>query len=205
MFRMLDYYFSIHSPWAFLGHAALVEAARRHDVQVVYRPVLLGPLFEETGGLPLARRHPARQRYRMVELQRWRERRGVALNLRPRHWPFDPALADQTIIAAAEAGYDPGPLVARLFAGAWQREENVGEPSGVLAALADLGLPSDIMVEATGQRIAGLYADNRRLAVEADVFGSPSYVLDGEVFWGQDRIELLEAALSSRRGPFVPA
>ncbi|MCK0196056.1 2-hydroxychromene-2-carboxylate isomerase [Ancylobacter sp. 6x-1] len=204
MFRTLDYYFSIHSPFAFLGNEALAEIARRHEVQVVYRPVLLGPLFDETGGLPLGKRHPARQRYRLVEMQRWQERRGVAFNLMPLHWPFDPALADRLVIAAVEAGFDPGALVGRLFAAVWQRQENLAETATLLAVLQELGLPSDILVEASGQKIAGLYEENRRRAVESDVFGSPSYVLDGEVFWGQDRIELLEQALSSRRRPYRP-
>lgn len=201
--RTIDYYFSIHSPWAFLGHAPFSALAGRYGLKVNYLPVLLGDLFAETGGLPLARRHPARQRYRTVELKRWREARGIDFHLKPAHWPFDVALADKTVIAATLAGADAGALAARLFSGAWQRQENMADPEALLGALAELGLSGDLLVEATGARIADIYAGNRERAIAADVFGSPSYVLDGEVFWGQDRIDLLEAALSSGRPPFT--
>ena len=79
--RIIDYYFSLVSPWAYIGHAPFMEIARRHGVEVNYKPVFLGRVFAETGGLPLAQRHPARQRYRIVELQRWRERRGLSFNI----------------------------------------------------------------------------------------------------------------------------
>ena len=76
MSRAIDYYFSLVSPWAFIGHAAFMEIARRHELDINYKPVFLGRVFAETGGLPLDKRHPVRQRYRLVELQRWREKRG---------------------------------------------------------------------------------------------------------------------------------
>jgi len=202
--RTIIHYFSLHSPWAFLGYAPFTEVARRHGVGVEHRPVLLGELFSQTGGLPLARRHPARQRYRMVELKRWREKRAVEFHLKPAFWPYEPALADRAIIAAIAAGIDPDPLIRRLFAGVWQRQENMADPATLLGALAELGIAADILIEAAGTNIAGIYAGNQARAIETDVFGSPSYVLDGEVFWGQDRIELLDDALSSGRAPFTP-
>lgn len=202
--RTVIHYFSIHSPWAFLGYAPFVEVARRHGVTIEHRPVLLPELFAQTGGLPLARRHPARQRYRMVELKRWREKRGVEFHLQPAFWPFEPTLGDRAIIAAIAAGIDPDPLIRRLFAGAWQLQENMADPATLLGALAELGIPADILIEAAGTAIAGIYAANQTKAVESDVFGSPAYVLDGEVFWGQDRIDLLDDALTSGRAPFTP-
>lgn len=202
--RTVLHYFSLHSPWAFLGYAPLMALAARHGVHVEHRPVQLGDLFAETGGVPLPRRHPARQAYRIVELKRWRERRDVTLNLFPRHWPYDPGLADRTVIAAIEAGIDPDPVIRRLFAAVWQREEDLADPGMLLEALTDVGLSGDLLIEAAGTRTAELYVHNREDAVAQGVFGSPSYVLDGEVFWGQDRIELLDDALSSGRAPFTP-
>jgi 2-hydroxychromene-2-carboxylate isomerase len=201
--RTVVHYFSIHSPWAFLGYAPFAEVAQRHGLRVEHRPVLLPELFSQTGGLPLARRHPARQRYRMTELKRWREKRSVDFHLQPAFWPFEPALADRAIIAAIAAGIDPDPLIRRLFAGAWQKQENMADPAALLGVLAELGIPADVLIEAAGTAIAGTYAANQNRAIEADVFGSPAYVLDGEVFWGQDRIDLLDDALSSGRAPFT--
>lgn len=92
--RQIDYYFSLQSPWAYIGHAPFVRLVSAYDLKVNYRPVLLVDLFAETGGLPLAKRHPMRQRYRMIELQRWRDKRGLNFHLQPAHWPFNARLAD---------------------------------------------------------------------------------------------------------------
>src|SRR5438105_1483965 len=105
--RRLDYYFSVVSPWAYLGHAPFMEIAQRHQVSIAYKPVALGRLFAETGGLPLAKRHPVRQRYRLYELQRWREKRRLKFNLRPKYWPFEVGLADHLVIAMVADGRDP--------------------------------------------------------------------------------------------------
>lgn len=204
MSRSIDYYFSVVSPWAFIGHAPFLALARRHGMRVNFIPVQLGDLFAETGGLPLAKRHPARQRYRLLELKRWREARGIDLNIKPAHWPFDPKPADRLIIAAQIAGHDVGPLAERMMSGVWQREENLADPATLAAVLAELDLPAALLEAAAQDRTATIYQANHDAAIEADVFGSPAYVLDGEVFWGQDRIELLDGALTSGRAPFTP-
>ncbi|MCG6207664.1 2-hydroxychromene-2-carboxylate isomerase [Rhodopseudomonas sp. HC1] len=205
MSRQIDYYFSFQSPWAYLGHAPFRQLVETYGLAVTYKPVLLTGLFSETGGLPLAKRHPARQRYRLVEMQRWRDKRGVELKLWPKHWPFDARLADGLVLAALAAGLDPEPYLQRAYPAVWQGERNLADPA-VLIELADAaGLPGDKLVaHAASDQIRAAYEQNRQDAIAADVFGSPSYVLDGEVFWGQDRIELLGDALKSGRGPYRP-
>ncbi|MGB3271556.1 MAG: 2-hydroxychromene-2-carboxylate isomerase [Xanthobacteraceae bacterium] len=201
--RRIDYYFSLQSPWAYIGHALFRDVVARHGAEVACKPVLLVDLFAETGGLPLKRRHPVRQRYRLVELQRWREKRGLDFPLQPAHWPFDATLADGMVIAATLAGHDPDPLLRRAFAAIWQEGRDLADPA-TLAAIADAaGLAGrDLVARAGSDEVAAIYARNRSEALAADVFGSPSYVLDGEVFWGQDRIELLADALATGRAPY---
>ena len=203
--RRIDYYFSLVSPWAFIGHAPFMEIAARHELEVNYKPVFLGRVFAETGGLPLAQRHPARQRYRLVELQRWRDRRGLSFNVRPKHWPFDVALADRFVVAIQATRRDPDPFLRRAFAAVWEEERNLADPL-VIAELAEqAGLDSaSLMDMAQSSTTEVLYALNLENAVDNDVFGSPAYVLDGEVFWGQDRLDLLDDALRSGRPAYRP-
>ncbi|MFG1480204.1 2-hydroxychromene-2-carboxylate isomerase [Xanthobacter sp. V4C-4] len=204
MTRRIDYYFSTISPWSFIGHAPFMAVAARHGAEVAYHPVSLGPVFAETGGLPLGQRAPQRQRYRILELQRWRVKRGIDFHIHPAFWPFDPTLADQTVIAALQSGYRVDSLLPALFAAAWQLQQNLGDPAIIAAAADAAGLPgAELLDAATGETAIAAYLDNRAKAVAADVFGAPAYVLDGEVFWGQDRIELLDDALASGRAPFL--
>lgn len=206
MSRHIDYYFSLQSPWAYIGHAMFSDLAKRHGARVNYKPVELTGLFAETGGLPLKQRHPVRQRYRMLELQRWRARRGLDFHLQPKHWPFDGRLADGMVIAVVESGADPDAFLRKAFAAVWEEERNLAD-AATLAALADeVGLSGvELAKRAASDDIAAIYRQNRQDALDADVFGSPAYVLDGEVFWGQDRIELLGDALSSGRAAFRSA
>ena len=168
-----------------------------------YKPVVLVDLFSETGGLPLMKRHPVRQRYRMVELQRWRDKRGLKFHLQPANWPFNARLADGVVIAAIEAGLDPDRYLRRGFAGVWEDQLNLADPATIAKLADESGLPGQQLVERSGsEEISAAYEQNRQDALAADVFGSPVYVLDGEVFWGQDRIELLADALKSGRAPY---
>lgn len=204
MAKQIEYYFSCVSPWAYIGHAMFQDLAKTHGCKVVYKPVMLGELFAETGGLPLGKRHPARQRYRMMELQRWREKRGLSFHLKPQHWPFDAKLADTMVIAAIRSGRDPEPFMRAIFKGSWEEQLNFSDTAVLIAAADKAGLPSTEMFKsAASAEVAAIYEQNRHDAIAADVFGSPGYVVDGEVFWGQDRLELLADALKSGRKPFL--
>jgi 2-hydroxychromene-2-carboxylate isomerase len=200
MSRQIDYYFSLQSPWAYIGHKPFRELVSTYDLKVNHKPVVLVDLFSETGGLPLLKRHPVRQRYRMVELQRWRDKRGLKFHLQPAHWPFNARLADGVVIAALEAGLDPDKYLRRAFAAIWEDQLNLADADTIANIADESGLPGRKLVERSGaDEIGAVYEQNRQDALAADVFGSPAYVLSGEVFWGQDRIELLADALKSGR------
>jgi 2-hydroxychromene-2-carboxylate isomerase len=201
--RQVDYYFSFLSPWAYVGHRAFRGLVSTYDLKVNYKPVVLVDLFSETGGLPLMKRHPVRQRYRMVELQRWRDRGGLKFHLQPANWPFNARLADGVAIAAIEAGLDPDRYLARGFAAVWEDQLSLADPATVAKLADESGLPGKQLVERSEQEAIGAaYEQNRQDALANDVFGSPAYVLNGEVFWGQDRIDLLGDALKSGRAPY---
>jgi 2-hydroxychromene-2-carboxylate isomerase len=140
--RQVDYYFSLQSPWAYIGHKLFREVANTYGLKVNHKPVVLIDLFSETGGLPLAKRHPVRQRYRLVELQRWRDKRGLNFHVQPANWPFNARLADGVVIAAVEAGRDPDPFLRRAYAAVWEDQLNLADPATLVKIADDTGLPA---------------------------------------------------------------
>jgi len=205
MAQQIDYFYTHISPWAYLGHAAFIELASRHGVKIRPRPVDLSGVFEATGGLPVAKRHPARQQYRWVELQRWQQKRGIKLTFRPKHFPTSPRLADCCAIALASSGQNVLGYSAAVFRAIWSQDQDISRPETLKDILTNLGFSADpLLAEAGSEAVAGLYAQNQTAAIEMGVIGSPCYVLNGEPFWGQDRLDLLEDALRSGRPPFRP-
>jgi 2-hydroxychromene-2-carboxylate isomerase len=205
MARIIDYYFTINSPWTYLGHGLFHEIAARHGAKIQYKPVPLLEVFEATGSLPLPKRPPARQRYRFVELQRWREKRGLPLNLKPGHFPLDPTLMNRAILAIVLREAAPAELIGRALRGVWADELNLNDEAVVAGLVRDAGFDAEgVLAEARAETVGATYARYGEEAITADVFGAPAFVLDGEVFWGQDRLELLNDALASGRGAYKP-
>lgn len=199
----IDYYFSLVSPFAYLGHTALREAARDTGAVVRYRPSRIFDLFAANGGLPLGQRAPARQRYRLYELQRWRARRDLPLNLAPKGYPVDPGLADRCAIVLIEAGADPGDYALSVFDALWAQEQDIADPAVLARLLSAHGFDAErVLADADSAQAEAIYRRNTEAAIAADLPGLPGYVLDGEPFWGQDRIDDLHAALRSARAPF---
>lgn len=194
----IDYYLSLNSPWTYLGSAPFAEIAARHGATVNIKPSKFGPIFEQTGGLPLPKRSPQRRAYRMMELKRWREVRNAPIHLEPKHFPCDDAAAVRLVIAAKLQGKDAHRLSLELGRAIWEREETLAEPKTMALAAQRAGLDAAALQAAAppDAELDGLYEKYTQEAVAAGVFGAPSYVLpSGEIFWGQDRLELLERAL----------
>src|SRR5712671_7715482 len=160
--RQVDYYFSFQSPWAYIGYQPFREVVSAYGLNVNYKPVLLVDLFAETGGLPLVKRHPVRQRYRMAELQRWRDKRGLNFHLQPANWPFNARLADGVVIAAIEAGRDPDPFLLRAFAAVWEDQLDLADPATLVKMADDSGFPGKQLVERSeSDAIGAAYEQNR--------------------------------------------
>ncbi len=201
----IEYYLFGGSPFTYLGHRALIDMARRHNATIHYKPVDLMAVWAVSGAVPPGQRSPVRQRYRLIELQRWAAMRGLPVNLKPRHWPADTALADRAAIAISETGGDPGNYLERVLAGVWAEEADMADRATIADRLSASGfVANDVLARAESDEIAEIRERNTEEAIAADAIGAPSYVLNGEVFWGQDRIDLLEQALASGRPPFRP-
>ena len=107
------------------------------------------------------------------------------------------------MVAIVASGHDPDRFLRRAFAGIWAEERNLADPLVVAELAEEVGLDSTTLLQSAGGDLTeALYALHLENAIDGGVFGSPAYVLDGEVFWGQDRIELLDEALASGREAF---
>ena len=206
MSETITYYFALTSTWAYVGHDNFVELARRHGAGIDYRPLPLHDLFEATGGLPLSERKRWRQDYRFLELQRWRDKLGKTFNLRPVHWPLPNDLADRVVLAILDKGDDPHPAISRFYSGTWERDENLNDPDVVVRLADEVGFDGRELTRiADLPHIRERYRNNLDAAVADGVFGSPAFILNGELFWGQDRLPFLDEALISGRPPYKVA
>ncbi|MCP1198622.1 2-hydroxychromene-2-carboxylate isomerase [Notoacmeibacter sp. MSK16QG-6] len=200
----VDYYFSSISPFSYLGHETLCAVADRMKVTLRYLPVDLGIVFPAAGAVPLAQRSDARKRYRLVELQRIAEMRDVSINPQPAHFPTDPSLADRVVIALVERDLEPRHFMLETFRALWIREQDIGNEDVVASILTACDLPSDELIgEARSEGVSQRRKEYSEQAVALGVLGVPTYVLNGELFFGQDRIEYLESALMTARAPYT--
>ncbi len=189
--KFVDYYFSPVSPWTYLGHTRFAEIARRHGASIHAKPVDYGVIFPVSGGLPLGKRAPQRQAYRLVELARWRDHLGLPLTVQPKYFPVDGSQAAYLIAGAAEGKRMA--VAEDVLAAVWVREENIADPKTLSAIAARHGVADIGPVLEAGKKI---YAANTQEALGLDVFGAPTYVYRSELFWGQDRLDFLERALA---------
>jgi 2-hydroxychromene-2-carboxylate isomerase len=198
MTQTVNYFFTPVSPWAYLGHERFVRIAQAAGANVELLPVDYGAIFPISGGLPLAKRAPQRQAYRLVELKRFSEHLGVPLTLQPKFFPADPTAAAHLIIAVQAQDGSPAALAltGALMKLVWAHERHIADADTLAQVLADCGLPAARLEQSRDTAIAQRYQANTQRAIDAGVFGAPSYVVDGEIFWGQDRLEFLERRLA---------
>lgn len=196
--RHIDYYVFTQSPWTYLGHDRVVALARKHGATLRVRPMDGGKVFPVSGGLPLPKRAPQRQAYRLIELRRWRDYLGVPLHVEPRFFPVAGDPAARLIVAAEEVSADAAvDVLGRVLKAVWAEQRDIAD-APTLAAIADeAGLPGARLLERSqSPEIQARYDAHTQAAIDAQVFGAPTYVYGGELFWGQDRLDFLERALA---------
>ena len=198
MSKTIQYYFGPQSPWAYLGHQRLIDMAHARGAQIDIKPIELGKVFSVSGGLPLSKRAPQRRAYRLADLARWAAFLNVPLNVNPKFFPVSPDAAACLIIAARTS---LGAAAALGLSGAimhalWAEERNIADADTLAQIATSFGLDGRMLIKSS--ETAGVqqqYEHNTDEAISASVFGSPWYMVDGESFWGQDRLDFVERAL----------
>jgi 2-hydroxychromene-2-carboxylate isomerase len=193
----IDYYFATVSPYAYLGHDRLLAIAHKHGANVAVKPINLGEVFPVSGGLPLSKRAPQRQAYRLVELRRWAQYLNKPIHIQPRFFPVNGDLAAFWILAANEMGAAHALALAGAVGRAlWEQERDIADAATMEAIAAECGLPGSLAARAQAPEIAAKYAALTQEAISRGVFGAPTYVVDDELFWGQDRLDFLDRKMA---------
>ncbi len=190
MTKIVDYFFSIGSPWSYIGFDAFVDIAANRNVEI--KPYLT-TVVEENGGIFSRNRPEIRRGYWTRDLKRWAAVRGKKLILENRPDLSDPAPASLIVIAAYLDGKDWIGLTRALQHAFWSEAKDIGQ-AHVRAAIADAaGLDgAELLLRQADEDVRGKWVADREHAVKSGVFGFPSFFYDGEIYWGQDNLPFLE-------------
>jgi 2-hydroxychromene-2-carboxylate isomerase len=196
---VIEYFYSLSSPWAYLGGPQLQAIAARHRVRIEHRPITV---LDENGGIRLRTRPEPRQRYHAIELDRWHRHLGLPLNLRPKFYPTEPKPAALLVIAAARAGHDPTVLSHALLRALWAEQADYADDATLVRIAGEAGFDGEALLAASrGDEAEAAWQANRAEAIARGMFGTPNYVFQGEIFWGQDRLDFLDRAIGMALAP----
>ncbi|MGE0733857.1 MAG: 2-hydroxychromene-2-carboxylate isomerase [Alphaproteobacteria bacterium] len=193
----VEYFYTLSSPWAYFAGPQISEMAKRLGVRFIHKPFDFIEVVPKTGGIPLRTRPQPRQAYHAVELDRWRKYLNMPLNLKPRYYPTNNKPAGHMVIATQLRGLDPQPLAFALLRALWGEERDISAPNVRREIANDVGLDGAALLDAeTAPETLAAYQANSDRCIDVGVFGSPTFVLKGELFWGQDRLTFLERAIA---------
>jgi 2-hydroxychromene-2-carboxylate isomerase len=195
----IDYYASLNSPWTHLGAARIEAMAMAHDATIRIFPVDFGAIFAQSGGLPLPKRSPQRQAYRLHELRRWRHQLGIPITIEPKFFPSSEQLTASCVIALRETvGDQPAiKLAHRVLKAVWEQEKNPADLATLATLIKEIGQDPDHLLKLAAEpRWAERRVADTQAALDRGVFGAPSYVIGDDIYWGQDRLEFVERRLA---------
>ena len=197
MSKDVDYYMSLASPYTYMGGRRVPKIIAETNANFRIKPVMGAQVMAATGGLPVAKRHPARLAYRLVELERWKNHWSIPMNIQPKFFPVNDGEAAQMVIAACQAGQDAIALSNVILACVWEDEADISDRATIVAAANKAGFDGDSLAAKIGDDGSlAEYQANTDEAIKNQVFGMPWFIHDGVPYWGQDRIRFLARALA---------
>lgn len=192
--KTVYYYHALSSPWAYLGWPQFKALIEKHDLDVVVRPTRIVP---ENGGVPLRTRPQPRQDYHAVELDRWRKRLNMPLVLKPKYYPTNNEFSARMVISATTLGLPALELSHGLLRALWSEEQDVTQPEVRIAVADALGFDGKaLQAMEEAPEVIQAWHDSSDEAKRRGVFGTPTWIYNDVLYWGQDRLNFLDEALS---------
>jgi 2-hydroxychromene-2-carboxylate isomerase len=199
MIMKIEYFYSLASPFAFLGSKNFQTIAKKYSAEIAEKPCdLVGGIFSKTGGIPVPQRSSQRQKYRLDEIKRWSEFLNIKINIKPKFFPpKDPHVSAKFTIAANLLNIKIvfGHELLKLL---WSEEKDISDEKNIEIVSNNFKIDfKELSSLARSEKVSKIYTHNTEEAVEKNVFGAPTYIFNNELFWGQDRLEFLERALKN--------
>ncbi len=206
---LIEYFYSAHSGYAYIGSAHFLRIAHAHDCVIVHKPMDLRRVVAKTGPGPTNSLTPQRKAYFSGrEIQRWAQYRDAPIvSTTPTHHDHDIARSNGMLIAALEQGHNIDHLAHTLLGAHWRDNADLDDAE-TLVQLADaVGFNGEALAAAAlGESAQAIYQANTEKAIRRSVFGSPTYFVDGDMFYGQDHLELIDRACEQAfSGQWPPA
>jgi len=200
----IDYYYSVRSVYADFGSKRIIALARRFGRTLRHRPIDLSRVVPAAGSLPFGQRSTTLRDYQFGrELERWSEWLGLPVIVDPVHHYGDRDLPSGLVLAAQQAGCDVDALSDALLAALWRDDRDIADRSVLTDIAASVGIDAVPLLErALAADVQASFEASTLEAMRIGVLGSPTYVVDGESFYGQDRLMFVERQLER---PFRPA
>lgn len=196
MSRTVEFYWDVASPYTYLAHTQMAGLAARTGAEIRYRPFLLGGVFKATDNL-MPGANPYKAAYLVKDLARWRDHYRVPMKMPVEEviFPLSSLLPMRLAVAADQLGRGPA-LAQALFHAYWVLGRNVGEEAEVVKVLAEAGFdPPAMLAAAQSGPVKDQLRANTEAAVAKGAFGAPAIVVGDELYFGNDRLMFVEAAL----------
>lgn len=196
----IEFLWDISSSYSYLASTQIDAVGVRHRIDVIWRPVLIGALFKHTGNVSPAT-VPAKAMYIMQDMQRWADYYDIPFRGLPSSFPINSLLPLRAVIAAQQVSDEKAVALSKaLFHSHWVDDQDPSQADVLCALCEDVGLDgAKILAQTQNPMIKEQLKQNTNDAIERGVFGCPSFFVGDTLFWGNDRLPLLEHFLNHQR------
>jgi len=198
MTNILNYYFATSSPWAYFATPRIKTLEEKYKLIIKWKPCNLMEIFAKNGTLAVKDRPQPVQLNRLNELKRWGKYLSMNVNIHPKYFPVDPTISHKAIIAVQKSNINPFNITFSFMKAVWTDEKDISNNDTIKEIIKNCGLESNsVLEEVNSEEINSLYIQNTEEAIKNNVWGSPTFIYNNELFWGQDRLEFLEKWIQS--------